>query len=60
MDKETVIEDELKEETEPIEVKITNKPEKPIPTEYDDHDADEYDEHIMTQKEIEDFENGNT
>ncbi len=45
----------------PLEVKITNKdkPEQKDTT-YDSHDADEYQEHKMSQKDIEEFENGDT
>ncbi len=43
----------------PIEVKITNK-DKAKQSIYDSTDDPEYDEFIMTVKDIEEFENGDT
>ncbi len=43
----------------PIEVKITNK-DKAKQSIYDSADDPEYDEFIMTVKDIEEFENGDT
>ncbi len=42
----------------PLEVKIINKDK--VKTIYDDAPDEEYDDLQITQKEIEDFENGNT
>ncbi len=43
----------------PLHVKITNK-DKPKSSVYDSTDDPEYDEFIMTVKDIEEFENGDT
>ncbi len=51
-----IVEDEPKEPV-PSEVVIKNKDKRD--TTYDDQDAEEYDEHKMSKKEIEEFENGN-
>jgi len=55
---ESVLDDE---EVKPLKVEVTNKDEKEKKdATYDEHDADEYEEHTMSKKEIEEFENGDT
>ncbi len=47
------------EEATPIEVKIVNETKKET-TPYDEKESDEYIDHNITEKEIEEFENGDT
>ncbi len=51
------ITENISEPTSTLEVKVVNQPEQKK-TEYDDTDDDEYDDLRITDKDIEDFENG--
>ncbi len=55
IDKETAI--DVTEPSPPIEVKVINKNEKKW---NDSTEHEEYDEHQITDKEIEEHQNGNT